>query len=508
MKLPVGLQDFAKIRKEGYVYVDKTEQIFNLLETSKYNFLSRPRRFGKSLLISTLHELYSGRKELFDDLWIVDKWDWKSRRHPVIWLRFSSLDYQSNGLEQAIHREILGIAESFGVELAEEDSLKNNFRVLIKTLAEQGQRVVLLVDEYDKPIIDYVEDVNKMKANKESLKKFYSILKDSDAYLEFVLITGVTAFSKVSLFSDLNNLTNLTLKPQAQTLVGISEAEIDKYLTPAINGVDREEMRSWYNGYSWGGPEKVYNPFSLLSYLNYRIIQNFWFETGTPTLLVKKMRDQRFYDIDEVTAGTNALTSFDIERISPIALLFQTGYLTVKEYIPTAGVCLLHYPNLEVKQALQQYLLDAYTESTTVDAASRVYALTKALKSGDLDKVIDILNAQFASLPYDMWKRDDEHFYHAILHLTFTLIGLQTWSEVHSANGRADMVVQTDNYVYVFEFKRDLPVAEALQQIEDRGYLNMYADDARTLIAVGISFNTENRTITDWKGVHQTPEGS
>ncbi|MEM1217185.1 MAG: AAA family ATPase, partial [Bacteroidota bacterium] len=262
MKYPIGIQSFSEIRNGGYVYVDKTKQIYGLTQ-GKYYFLSRPRRFGKSLLLSTLNALYTGQKQLFQDLWIHEHWDWTQPPHPVIWLKFASMDYQGYGLEKALLLEIRSIATAFGVTLAEDDTLKGSFSTLLQSISGQ-QKVVLLIDEYDKPIIDYLDDIPQAEDNRAVLKRFYSVLKDADPYIELLFITGVSAFSKVSIFSDLNNLANISLEPQGYTLLGITQDELDTVFAEQMQQHDRARVRDWYNGYSWGGEERVYNPFSIL----------------------------------------------------------------------------------------------------------------------------------------------------------------------------------------------------------------------------------------------------
>lgn len=284
MKYPVGIQDFRELREGGYVYVDKTEHIHRIVTGGKYFFLSRPRRFGKSLLLSTMKELYNGSHELFEGLWIENKWEW-DKVNPVIHIKFASISYKTNPLDEAIREHLYEIAKQLKLEIAPSEDTKKVFRQLIFTAGEKYKRkAVLLIDEYDKPIIDYLDDVPQAETNRDVLKNLYSILKDSDPYLELVFITGVSAFSKVSIFSDLNNLENLSLSVSAFTLLGLSHRELEQYFPEHLQKVDVEKMKNWYNGYSWGGEEKVYNRFSILRFFKEgRRYHNFWFETGTPT---------------------------------------------------------------------------------------------------------------------------------------------------------------------------------------------------------------------------------
>jgi hypothetical protein len=358
MKYPIGIQDFRKLREEGYLYVDKTEHIHDILSGSRYLFLSRPRRFGKSLLLSTLNELYSGSQELFEGLWIEDKWDW-AQINPVIWLRFSQIDYQKKGLYDALFEEIQRIARSLGIVLSGA-TLKDCFNELIGAAHRKYKhKTVLLIDEYDKPIIDFLDAVPQALENRNTLKHLYSVLKDNDSNLQTVFMTGVSAFSKLSIFSDLNNLDNLTFSPSAYTLLGITEGELNRFFPQQMAVADVGKMKRWYNGYSWGGSDRVYNPFSILLFFKEgQQYQNYWFETGTPTFLVKEMKQKQYYDIEGTQASSADLSNFDIERLNPLTVLFQTGYLTIQKYVEEDLLYTLDYPNLEVKHSLQQILSD------------------------------------------------------------------------------------------------------------------------------------------------------
>ena len=371
----------------------------------------------------------------------------------------------------------------------------------MRSLSERDGKVVLLIDEYDKPIVDYLDDLNKVEENRAALKRFYSTLKDSDPFLELVFITGVSAFAKVSVFSDLNNVTNLTLKPIAYHLVGITQTELETVFAEPLQSHDLEKVRYWYNGYSWGSTEKLYNPFSLLSLLKYNIYENFWYETGTPTWLLKDMLRQRYYNVERKLASGTSLTSFNPSRLDTTAVLFQTGYLTVVERDPEVNAYTLDYPNNEVREAMQQHLLLVYLDFPRDEPAAQVFQIRAAILKNDLDTVMNLINGLFASLPYDFWKRDDEHFFHAIIHLTFSLLGVHVQSEVHTSRGRCDALVQTPEHIYAFEFKRDIPVSATLLQIEERGYLHPFAADVRKKVAVGVVLDSDSKQIKEWKSV-------
>ena len=331
-KLPIGIQTFGEIRRDGYLYIDKTPIISDLIANGKYYFLARPRRFGKSLTLSTIKDLFLGKKKLFEGLWIESQWNWEET-HPVIHIGFSSLGYQTLGLEVAIDKMLDEQAANHGIKLKAK-KFDQKFKELLKELSKRNH-VVLLIDEYDKPIIDYLDDLPQARTNQKILKTFYSTIKDSDPYLKFLLITGVSKFSKVSIFSELNNLKDLTIHPKYVTLVGCTQDEMEHYFEEEINeftGVladTREELlvliKKWYNGYSWDGKTSLYNPFSLLSFFDTGQFHNFWFSTGTPTFLIKLLTSINVYEFERTEVGMVAFDSYDIENIDPYALLFQTG---------------------------------------------------------------------------------------------------------------------------------------------------------------------------------------
>ena len=496
-KYPIGIQDFRTLREGGYVYVDKTERIHWFLTRGKYYFFSRPRRFGKSLTVATMAELYSGSEELFEGLWIADHWDFAAMRRPVVWLKFSASGFRTQGLEVALHRMIDRAAEQLQVNLPD-TSFDQKLYLLLQRAAAASGRVVLLIDEYDKPIIDYLGDLPRARENQELLKSFYSVLKDSDPYLELVFITGVSAFSKVSIFSDLNNLRNISLSPDANELVGISEAELEAYFGSDLAQFDRQQLRRWYNGYSWTGGVTLYNPFSLLNFLADGTYRNYWFETGTPTFLVHALRDQQLYPIREVELTQQDLSIFDITRLRPYPLLFQTGYLTIVEADPATSYYRLDFPNMEVRQSLEEMILVAYASEDTGNPRSRVFHIYRALQKKDLTTVVASINSVLGNVPYDLWRRGDERTFHTLVHLLFSLLGVIVQSEVHTAAGRCDALVQLENYIYAFEFKVDTPAEAALRQIAERGYLTPFADDPRERVAVGMRFDGSTRQLSSF----------
>jgi hypothetical protein len=495
MKYPIGIQDFRRIRTDDYVYVDKTRHIHDFLTSGTFFFLSRPRRFGKSLLLSTMNELYCGSQELFKGLWIEDKWDWEANKRPVVWLKFAQMAYKEKGLYAALNDELQSIAQTKGLSLSGH-VLKDNFKELLAKLSTQG-KVVLLVDEYDKPIIDFLDDIPQAEANRDVLKGFYSILKDSDPLLEKVFITGVSAFSKVSIFSDLNHLKDLTLHPAAFTLTGITQDELQSVFVEPLALHSLALVKEWYNGYSWGG-EKLYNPFSLLSFLDSGQYRNFWHQTGTPTFLINQMKRNGLFDLTNIEGSAKDMTNFDIAKLNLTTVLFQTGYLTVKNYDPEFLIYTLGYPNKEVRFSMEELLLDAYSNDPLQGSVPRVANIVRALRRKDLETVIGIFNATFAGIPAEHWQAENEHFYHALVHLTFSLLGAYIKSEVHTANGRCDALVETADHIYAFEFKLDKSAKAALRQIHDKGYLAPYADSAKEKIAVGVNFSKKKKAVASW----------
>jgi len=362
-KYPIGLQDFGKIRKDGFLYIDKTRLIYNLIESGSYYFFSRPRRFGKSLLLSTIKEIFSGNKEIFEGLWIYDQWNW-NQKHPVIHLKFSKLDYQKLGLYDALNMEMGALANELGFEL-ESSHLKGRFEELIRKAAVNGG-VVILIDEYDKPITDYLEDLEKVEENRSVFKSFYSVLKDVDAYIRLLLITGVSRFTKVSVFSDLNNLNDITIHRNYATLAGITQSELENNFAAEIAEIQvlqpdlLSKLKYWYNGYAWHQhAETVYNPFSVLKYMDARDFRNYWFQTGTPTWLVKHIRENQEFELENLHIDENALGNLNVEHYATTPVLFQTGYLTIKGYDANTELYELGYPNKEVEDSLNDALLSA-----------------------------------------------------------------------------------------------------------------------------------------------------
>jgi hypothetical protein len=497
-KYPVGLQDFNEVISRGCVYVDKTFLIYKLLNTHKYYFLSRPRRFGKSLLISTLDYLLNGKKDLFKDLYIYDKWEFQE--YPIIRISFSRLPYENYNLVNAIKNELSRIAESYQIELSNEYRLKDMFERLIFALFQKyNQQVVILIDEYDKPLIDYLDKdrLAEAKENRAILKSFYSILKDADPYLKMVFITGVSKFSQISIFSDLNNLHDISLKDEYNELCGISQLELEKYFHQELNMYNKSEIKKWYNGYKWNiRGETVYNPFSILNFFSGSgDFHNFWYSTGTPTFLMNLCKENRLYELNEVTLSQTGLNSFDLENLNIVPILFQTGYLTIKSYNDLLKIYHLDFPNNEVKSSFTEGLLEIYSSSSEPIASDILNKLFKAITQHTKHDLEDAINLAFEHIPYDLWIKDNEKFYHIIVHLIFTLLGVNIESEIHTKNGRADIIIHFNENVFCLEFKLNQSAEEAFAQIENRGYLQKYQDSSKILHKIGINFNSKTKMV-------------
>jgi hypothetical protein len=507
--LPIGIQSLSQLRDMNCVYVDKTQLIHNLVTTGSYYFLSRPRRFGKSLLISTLKSLFLGHKALFEGLWIMDNWDW-TKTYPVIHISFDATDYQGLGLEKAIIQEIGFSAKEYGIELVQ-TSMKSQFKELILALSAKYGKVVLLIDEYDKPLIDYLEDhlIEQAKANRLILRDFYSVLKSTGDHLRLVFITGISKFSKVSLFSHLNNLKDITLDKRYAALTGYTQTELEFYFEDYIEscreslGISREyllqQMKIWYDGYTWDGVTEVYNPFGTLNFLAEQVFKNHWFATGSPNFLIEQMRKYDRFDVENTLIDGSMLDSYDIENMELIPLMFQTGYLTVKNLNRMTGEMVLDYPNKEVRESMYQFLIhDIAKNPRRLHTGLTIQDLNKAFLTKDLAQVQAIIKGLLADLPAETYKNQTEGLYHGLIHIVFNYLGLFVNSEVHSALGRADAVVQTLTDVFIFEFKFNKTAEEAIEQIHKKQYAHKYHALNKPITGIGVNFNSTNRQVDGW----------
>ncbi len=501
-RLPIGQQYFKSIMKDKGVYVDKTEYIYALCAPHDKNyFLSRPRRFGKSLTIDIINELFSGNRALFEGLWIEDKWDW-SDTYPVIRMSLDAISAKF-GLEKALMVELHRIAGRFNLTLEGTDS-GFLFKDLIEKVAEQaGKHVVILIDEYDKPIIDHIDPYDLEKANeqREILKNFFSVLKGSSKHIRFLLITGVSKFSKVSIFSDLNHLQDLTLDPNFAGLCGYTQAELEHYFAPYLKVMPPEtleKMKSWYNGYSWDAQTFLYNPFSVLNFFQTRMYHNYWFASGIPTFLTRLLRKRFEYKLEEKKVSNLILESFTLEKFDALdldSLLLQTGFLTIKKITPR-GQFILNYPNQEVKEAFGQFLLSEFTSTrVTIPYGPNIL---EALDNNNLKEAIGIVSDLIKAVPDQNYIKNEEKFFHAIIHLIFTIIGSDVHSEVHTAIGRIDTLVITENRLFLFEFKMEGTPKDAIQCIKDRLYADSLRHLNKPITGVGVVFSTKTKGVADW----------
>ena len=500
--LPIGQQYFASIRENNAVYIDKTEYIYEMCyPADRGYFLSRPRRFGKSLTLDTINELFVGNRALFQGLWIEDKWDW-SKTYPVIRISFANIGHEQ-GLTKALLLALKNIAADFDLTI-ENTHVGSAFAELIKKVVKKtGQKAVILIDEYDKPIVDYIDPYDLTKANEQRdiLKQFFSVLKDASKHTRFLFITGVSKFSKVSIFSDLNHLSDLTLNTRFAALCGYTQAELEQYFEPFLKTMPPEtleKMKFWYNGYSWNAKTFVYNPFSVLNFFEQQRYRNFWFETGTPTFLVRLMRKRFEYKLEETEVSDLILESFILEKFDDLdvnSLLLQTGYLTIKE-ITDDSTFILNYPNEEVKRAFGQFLLSEYTNTPVTMPYSA--NILRALKNNDVARVIEVINNLIQAVPDQNYIKNEEKFFHAIIHLIFTMVGTDIRSEVHTPIGRIDSLVVTEKRIFLFEFKINESAAAALQSIKDRHYLGSLRHLNKPITAIGISFSPKTKGVQEW----------
>ncbi len=503
-RLPIGIQTFRKIREEDCYYVDKTAYIQRLLDEGTHYFLSRPRRFGKSLFLDTCKELFEGNEPLFKGLAIHDRWDW-SVRHPVLRLDFSSGNFTEPGYLQANLMDQLTAIERRSGIVAESATVPGRFVRQLETLHERsGQRVAVLIDEYDKPILDALEVPEVARANRDFLRGLYSTVKFADAHIRFTFITGVSKFSKVSLFSGLNNLTDLTLDPRYSALCGYTEADLDAVFAPELPGLDRDQIRDWYNGYSWRGDEKVYNPFDILLLFRNREFRAYWFETGTPTFLVETLfkRHVSSLKLDAMIGSDELLSTFDVDHIATEALLFQTGYLTIIRPEPRGGEMFyrLGYPNQEVRQSLNRSLLNQLTgdPSRRAEHSARLYDL---LEANDFAGLEMLFHAFFASIPYEWYTNNDianyEGYYASVFYSYFAGLGLDVRVEDSSSHGRLDMAVLFNDNVYLFEFKVVEMASEgaAMAQLQERRYADKYRGLGQPIYLIGVEFSKDERNL-------------
>ena len=510
-KLPIGIQTFKDIRTQGYLYVDKTDLVWQIANVGKPFFLSRPRRFGKSLLLSTFEAYFEGKKELFEGL-AIEKLEEKWEKYPVLHLDLNAEKYDTPESLNAILSYQLTQWEAIYGKGEDETTLSNRFKGVIQRAYERtGKGVVVLVDEYDKPLLQAIHNEELLESYRVMLKAFYGVLKSNDRYLRFVFLTGVTKFSQVSVFSDLNQLNDISTSRAYASICGITKEELVATFQPELvalaeaNEQSLEEtvqmMTAQYDGYHFHQKgEGMYNPFSVLNAFDKQEFGNYWFQTGTPTFLVKSLQ-KADYDLrtlmDGVEASASTFTEYRAEENNPIPLIYQSGYLTIKDFDNRFKIYTLGFPNDEVRYGFLNFLVPFYTSITDDKKNFYIGRFIQELEKGDIDSFMHRFEAFFADFPYELNDKTERH-YQVIVYLIFKLMGQFTQAEVHSAKGRADAVVQTPKYVYIFEFKLNGTAEEAMGQINDKGYAEPFKGDSRQIMKIGVEFSAETRNVKRW----------
>ncbi len=511
MKYPLGIQSFESIRTDGYVYVDKTALVFQLVSSGRYYFLSRPRRFGKSLLVSTLEAYFKGMKSLFSGLVLegMEK-EWKS--YPVLKLSMNVDNYKSvQVLENVLNNTIDFWCSQYGVDITGESPSLRFANLIIALYKKTGSKVVVLVDEYDKPLLQSLEDNDLQSQIRRELKAFYGVLKPLDEYIRFGFFTGVTKFSKVSVFSDLNNLTDISMDKRYADICGITEQEIHDHLdseveqVAEVNGITKaacyDRLKECYDGYHFEADTVgVYNPYSLLNALSSRAFKDYWFETGTPSYLIEQLKRTNYplnsLGREELTA--NVLGNIDTIDQSPVPMLYQSGYLTLKGYDQEFEMYRLGFPNLEVERGFTRFLIPYYTNLKSDQGQLFVANFVKDLRAGNVESFMQRLESLFADGDYQVMG-DAELYFQNVVWVVFKMIGFYCEVERHTTDGRMDMLVKTADYIYIIEFKLDKSADEALRQIDDKQYAKPFEHDSRHIYKIGVNFSTATRRLDDWK---------
>ena len=503
-RLPIGIQTFRKVRDDGCYYVDKTGFMLRLAAEGTHYFLSRPRRFGKSLFLDTLKELFEGNKALFEGLDVHDRWDW-SVRHPVVRLDFGAGHFNEPGhLEANVMEQLAGIERRADVA-CEYRTAPGRFASLLEALhGETGQRVVVLIDEYDKPILDALDAPQIARANRDYLRGLYAVIKSSDAHVRFTLLTGVSKFSKVSLFSGLNNLKDITLDPRYSAICGYTEADLDTVFAPELPGLDRDAIREWYNGYRWLGDESVYNPFAILLLFDRRSFEAWWFETATPAFLVDTLirRHVTSVSLEGMLGSNDLLSAFDVDDIGTEALLFQTGYLTIagEENLGAETLYRLGYPNREVRQSLNKHLLRYLVKDTARQMTNSV-RLYRLLEANDFAGLEALFQAFFASIPYGWYTNNEiasyEGYYASVFYSYFAGLGFDVTVEDSTSHSRLDMAVRFNGNIYLFEFKVVEMAREgaAMAQLKEKRYADKYRGAGEPIHLVRVEFSKDARNV-------------
>jgi len=511
IKFPIGIQNFEKLREGGFLYVDKTAQVYNLASQGGYYFLSRPRRFGKSLLLSTIEAYFEGKKELFQGL-KIEQLETEWQQYPILHLDLNAEDYSSVDALQSILNRYLSYWENMYGRNDAEDTVSGRFAGIIRRAYEKtGKAVVVLVDEYDKPMVMNFDNDELQDKFRNTLKAFYGVLKSCDRYIRFALLTGVTKFSKVSVFSDLNNLRDISMLKDYEDICGLTEQEIHANMAGGVETLAEacsltvEEcyarLKKKYDGYHFCyGGVGIYNPFSVINTMQNRAFGNYWFSTGTPTQLVVLLKNCNF-NLNDLTTGeisTQMLGSIETMRENPVPLIFQSGYLTIKDYDREFDLYTLGFPNEEVESSFMGFLMPLYSNASANNSQFNTYQFVREIRSGQPEAFLKRLSAMMADTDYRI-VGDSELYFQNFCYVFFRLLGIYTEVERATSDGRMDMVIKTKDYIYILEFKLNQTAASALQQIEEKGYAAPFATDPRTLYKLGINFNLDKRCIDDWK---------
>ena len=512
LKYPIGRQDFASIREDGCVYVDKTDIIYNLVDNNKYVFLSRPRRFGKSLLLSTIRYYLEGRRDLFEGLRIMDlEKEWK--KHPVFHLKLSRIDEnEQSSLEQLLEEQFqvwekeYEVTERYGTFSA-------RFSYLIRSAFEKsGRRVVILVDEYDNPLINTIHDTDLHERYKGLLKSIYVNFKDMDEYIHFAMLTGVSRFSKMTVFSGLNNLNDISFNEKYSSICGFTEKEIPGYLFEGVKslaikrdiseGKAMDLLKQAYDGYHFSeNLLDIYNPFSLLRSLEAGKLDNYWTDSGTPSFLIKKLKetDEPFSELFQEEADSTSLAAVDTAFTSPVALLYQTGYLTIKSYDKKENLYRLGVPNKEVREGFFSVVLQEFTLRDRMKGMRATRRMKECLEEGKPDEFLKRVESFFAGISYVMTSKAPEMYFENNLYIMLQMMGVDVISEDETSDGRIDLTIKTKGYIYIIEIKKDRNAIDALAQIENKRYALKYRHDGRKIFKIGINFSSRKRNITDWE---------
>lgn len=514
MLYPIGIQNFEKIRKDGYTYVDKTALIYRLATTGTYYFLSRPRRFGKSLLVSTMEAYFKGKKDLFEGLAMEQlETDWTE--YPVLHLDLNASKYMyPEDLIAVLTRHLDNWEKEYGI-VSRYNDLESRFVDVINAVCEKtGRQVVILIDEYDKPIVNNLNKKELSDYYRAVLQGFYGVIKSLGEQTKFCFLTGVSKIGKLSVFSTLNNLTDISMEPEYSDICGISENDLHKYFEDSVSeladanrlSIDEcyKKLKDMYDGYHFSeDSEGMYNPFSILNTLRSKKFKEYWFETGTPTLLVNVMK-QTSFDVttlsDNVVVPAAKLNGMQDIANKPVSLFFQTGYLTIKGYDSEYNEYRLGFPNDEVKNGFLNFIYAYYVPVNPADDSTTTSQLAKALKAGDPYTFMRTLEALFANTTYQIQGDSEKNFQYA-MYVIMELLGEYVQAERSTSNGRIDLLLQTKDYIYIVELKIDNTADAALQQIEDKGYAKPFSNDPRKIFKIGVSFSTENRRIEEWKVV-------